>query len=150
MRSRSMKKNPGCSWIEIKNQVHMLLAGDKSHPQMTNIVQKLYELSLEMKKAGYLPSTELVLQDVDEQDKEQILCGHSEKLAVALGLLNCPPGSPLQIIKNLRICGDCHAVIKFISGFEGSAYVSSNALINSPAHAHFPNISISAEITNLQ
>ncbi|XVE56207.1 hypothetical protein DITRI_Ditri03aG0219200 [Diplodiscus trichospermus] len=119
MRSRGMKKNPGCSWIEIKNQVHMLLAGDKSHPQMTNIGEKLYELSLEMKKAGYLPSTELVLQDVDEQDKEQILCGHSEKLAVALGLLNCPPGSPLQIIKNLRICGDCHAVIKFISGFEG-------------------------------
>ncbi|XWS24531.1 hypothetical protein CRYUN_Cryun28dG0110900 [Craigia yunnanensis] len=80
MRSRGMKKNPGCSWIEIKNQVHMLLAGDKSHPQMAKIVEKLYKLSLEMKKAGYLPSTDLVLQDVDEQDKEQILCGHSEKL----------------------------------------------------------------------
>ena len=121
MRSRGMKKNPGCSWIEIKNQVHMLLAGDKSHPQMTKIVEKLYKLSLEMKKAGYLPSTGLVLQDVDEQDKEQILCGHSEKLAVAFGLLilNSPPGSPLQIIKKLRICGDCHTVIKVISGFEG-------------------------------
>ncbi|TYJ28474.1 hypothetical protein E1A91_A06G001300v1 [Gossypium mustelinum] len=119
MRSRGMKKNPGCSWIEIKNQVHMLLAGDKSNPQMTEIIENLHKLSLEMKKAGYLPNTNLVLQDVDEQDKEQILCGHSEKLAVALGLLNTPPGSPLQIIKNLRICGDCHAVIKFISGFEG-------------------------------
>ncbi|XP_022769234.1 pentatricopeptide repeat-containing protein At1g20230 [Durio zibethinus] len=119
MRSRGMKKNPGCSWIEIKNQVHMLLAGDKSHPQMTAIIEKLYKLSMEMKKAGYLPDTNLVLQDVDEQDKEQILCGHSEKLAVAFGLLNTPPGSPLQIIKNLRICGDCHDLIKFISGFEG-------------------------------
>ncbi|KAE8712695.1 hypothetical protein F3Y22_tig00110236pilonHSYRG00078 [Hibiscus syriacus] len=105
MRSRSMKKNPGCSWIEIKNRVYMLLAGDKSNPQMTEIIEKLHELSLEMKKAGYLPNTNLVLQDVDAQDKEQILCGHSEKLAVAFGLLNTPPGSPLQIIKNLRICG---------------------------------------------
>ncbi|OMO75480.1 hypothetical protein COLO4_26097 [Corchorus olitorius] len=119
MRSRGMKKNPGCSWIEIKNQVHMLLAGDKSHPQMTEIIEKLYKLGMEMKKAGYLPNTDFVLQNVDEQDKEHILCGHSEKLAVAFGLLNTPPGSPLQIIKNLRICADCHAVIKFISGFEG-------------------------------
>ncbi|XVF63637.1 hypothetical protein PTKIN_Ptkin09bG0102600 [Pterospermum kingtungense] len=97
MRNRGMKKNPGCSWIEIKNQVHMLLAGDKSHPQRSRIIEKLYNLSMEMKKAGYLPDTKLVLQDVDEQDKEQILCGHSEKLAVAFGLLNTPPGSPLQL-----------------------------------------------------
>ncbi|XVE94508.1 hypothetical protein REPUB_Repub02eG0014600 [Reevesia pubescens] len=94
MKSRGMKKNPGCSWIEIKNQVHKLLAGDKSHPQMTEIIEKLYKLSMEMRKAGCLPNTNLVLQDVDEQDKEQILCGHSEKLAVAFGLLNTPPGSP--------------------------------------------------------
>ncbi|KAK8509968.1 hypothetical protein V6N12_035291 [Hibiscus sabdariffa] len=119
MRSRGMKKNPGCSWIEIKNRVHMLFAGDKSNPQMIEIIEKLDKLNLELKKAGYLPNTSLVMQDVDEQDKEQILCGHSEKLAVAFGLLNTPPGSPLQIIKNLRICGDCHLVIKFISGFEG-------------------------------
>lgn len=88
-----------------------------------------------MKKAGYLPDTNLVLQDVDEQDKEQILCGHSEKLAVAFGLLNTPPGSPLQVIKNLRICGDCHAVIKFISGFEGrEIYVRDTNLFH-----HFKN-----------
>lgn len=135
MRNRGIKKNPGCSWIEIKNQVHMLLAGDKSHPQKTEIIEKLYNLSMEMKKAGYLPDTNLVLQDVDEQDKEQILCGHSEKLAVAFGLLNTPPGSPLQVIKNLRICGDCHAVIKFISGFEGrEIYVRDTNLFH-----HFKN-----------
>ena len=52
-----------------------------------------------------------MLQDVEEQEKE-ILCGHSEKLGVAFGLLSTPPGSPL------RICADCHVVIKFISSFE--------------------------------
>ncbi|KAM0972676.1 hypothetical protein ACFX13_016361 [Malus domestica] len=119
MKSLGLRKNPGCSWIELENKVHMLLAGDTGHPQMNQIIDKLDQLSSEMKKSGYFPNTHFVLQDVEEQDKEHILCGHSEKLAVALGLLNTPPGSPLRVIKNLRICGDCHAVIKFISSCEG-------------------------------
>ncbi|WOL05952.1 hypothetical protein Cni_G14683 [Canna indica] len=119
MKNMGVKKEPGCSWIEIKNMVHMLLAGDKSHPQMSQIAEKLEKLSVEMKRLGYHPSTDFVLQDVEEQDKEHILCGHSEKLAVALGLISTPSGTPLRVIKNLRICGDCHAAIKFISNFEG-------------------------------
>ncbi|KAJ8772578.1 hypothetical protein K2173_027755 [Erythroxylum novogranatense] len=118
MKSRGLRKNPGCSWIEIKNRVHMLMAGDKSHPQMSQINVKLAELIMEMKRSGYIPHTDYVLQDVDEQDKEQILCGHSEKLAVVLGILNTSSGSSLRVIKNLRICGDCHSVIKFISRYE--------------------------------
>ncbi|XP_050215409.1 pentatricopeptide repeat-containing protein At1g20230 [Mercurialis annua] len=118
MKSVGLRKIPGCSWIEIKNQVHMLLAGDKLHPQMAQIIKKLADLGSEMKKSGCFPETDFVLQDVDEQDKEQILCGHSEKLAVVLGLLNTSAGSPIQVIKNLRICGDCHVVIKFISRYE--------------------------------
>ncbi|CAO2833766.1 unnamed protein product [Amaranthus hypochondriacus] len=119
MKKIGLKKNPGCSWIEIKNKVHMLLAGDKAHPQMAQILEKLDELGIEMKKAGLDPKTDYVLQDVEEQDKEQMLCGHSEKLAVVFGLLNTPAGFPLRVIKNLRICGDCHAFIKFISSIEG-------------------------------
>ncbi|KAL1318222.1 hypothetical protein HN51_070497 [Arachis hypogaea] len=119
MKSKGLRKNPGYSWIEIGNKVHMLVAGDKSHPQMQEILEKLEKLSAEMKKCGHLPKTGLVLHDVEEQEKEQILCGHSEKLAVVLGLLNTSPGQPLQVIKNLRICSDCHAVIKFISSLEG-------------------------------
>ncbi|KAL5701078.1 hypothetical protein ACHQM5_026456 [Ranunculus cassubicifolius] len=118
MKNLGVRKNPGCSWIEVKNNVHTLLAGDRSHPQMTHIMNKLDSLGMEMKKSGFLPDTKSVLQDVEEQDKENILCGHSEKLAVGLGLLSTPPGSPLRVIKNLRICGDCHTVIKFISNFE--------------------------------
>lgn len=119
MKDMGLRKNPGCSWIEIKNKVHMLLAGDKSHPQMTQIIERLERLSMEMKRSGYLPNTNLVLQDVEEQEKEHILCGHSEKLAIGFGLLNTPNGSSLRVIKNLRICDDCHSVIKFISRFEG-------------------------------
>lgn len=119
MKSMQLRKNPGCSWIEINNKVHMLLAGDKSHPMMTQILLRLERLNIEMKRSGFLPNTNFVLQDVEEQEKEHILGGHSEKLAIGLGLLNTPPGTPLRVIKNLRICGDCHAVIKFISKFEG-------------------------------
>ncbi|KAF5182986.1 Pentatricopeptide repeat-containing protein [Thalictrum thalictroides] len=119
MSSMGLTKNPGCSWIEIKNEVYILLAGDRSHPQMAQIIERLERLNMEMKKSGYLPDTNFVLQDVEQQDKENILCGHSEKLAVGLGLLCTPPGSALRVIKNLRICGDCHTVIKFISMFEG-------------------------------
>ncbi|CAA0812183.1 Pentatricopeptide repeat-containing protein [Striga hermonthica] len=118
MRDKGMRKNPGCSWIEIKNKVYMLLAGDRSLPQMAQILDKLAKLSIEMEKAGYLRHTSDVLQDVEEQEKEHILCGHSEKLAVVFGLLNTSQGSTLRVTKNLRICGDCHVVIKFISRFE--------------------------------
>lgn len=118
MKNKGLRKNPGCSWIEIGRRVHTLLSGDKSHPQMKEILEKSDKLSIEIKKSGYLPMTNTVLQDVEEQDKEQILCGHSEKLAVVLGLLNTSPGQPLQVIKNLRICDDCHAVIKVISRLE--------------------------------
>ncbi|XP_024931389.3 pentatricopeptide repeat-containing protein At1g20230 isoform X1 [Ziziphus jujuba] len=119
MNSMGLRKNPGCSWIEVKNKVHMLLAGDKLHSQRKQIIEKLNKLSVEMKKSGYFPNHNFVLQDVDVQDKDEILCGHSEKLAIAFGLLNTPSGYPLRVIKNLRICGDCHVVIKFISSFEG-------------------------------
>ncbi|RWR88458.1 pentatricopeptide repeat-containing protein [Cinnamomum micranthum f. kanehirae] len=123
MKGMGLRKNPGCSWIEIKNEVHVLLAGDKSHPQMTQIIERLETLRMEMKRSGYLPNTNLVLQDVEEQEKVHILCGHSEKLAIGFGLLNTPNGASLRVIKNLRICNDCHVVIKFISRFEGREIV---------------------------
>ncbi|EPS74339.1 hypothetical protein M569_00411 [Genlisea aurea] len=121
MSLKGMKKNPGCSWIEVKNKVHMILAGDKALPQVSKIMERLKRLNQEMKGAGgYFPNTNYVLQDVEEQEeREGILCGHSEKLAVVFGILNTSRGSPIRVTKNLRICGDCHAVIKFISGFEG-------------------------------
>ncbi|KAF8719969.1 hypothetical protein HU200_024738 [Digitaria exilis] len=119
MKDMGLKKEKGCSWIEIKNKVHMLLAGDDSHPMMTAITEKLKQLNIEMRRLGFVPSTDFVLHDVEEQEKDEILAVHSEKLAVALGLISTSPGTPLRVIKNLRICDDCHEAMKFISGFEG-------------------------------
>eukprot|EP01018_Ginkgo_biloba_P004002 Gb_27891 [translate_table: standard] len=115
MKERGLKKKPGCSWIEVKNIVHVFLVADRSHPQAEKIYSVLQSLDRDMKEAGYVPDTNFVLRDVEEELKENILCGHSEKLAIAFGLINTCPGAPIRITKNLRVCGDCHSATKFIS-----------------------------------
>eukprot|EP01018_Ginkgo_biloba_P026224 Gb_06176 [translate_table: standard] len=115
MKERGLKKNPGCSWIEVKNKVYAFVAGDPSPPQSKEIYAMLERLAGDMKVAGYIPATNFVLQNVEEKEKETFLCGHSEKLAIAFGLINTCSGAPIRIIKNLRVCGDCHSTTKFIS-----------------------------------
>ncbi|KVH90678.1 pentatricopeptide repeat-containing protein At2g27610 [Cynara cardunculus var. scolymus] len=119
MDERSVKKEAGYSWIEIKNKTYSFVAWDTSHPSSDLIYEKLKELSLRLRDAGYLPDTSYVLHDVEDEHKEDILSGHSERLAVAFGLITTPPGVSLQIMKNLRVCGDCHTVFKLISKIEG-------------------------------
>ncbi|XP_057956404.1 pentatricopeptide repeat-containing protein At2g27610 [Malania oleifera] len=119
MRERKVKKEAGYSWIEVKNKTHAFLAGDLSHPLSDHIYSKLEEIGMRLKDAGYHPDTNFVLHDVEEEYKEVILSRHSERLAIAFGLIATPPGTPIQIVKNLRVCGDCHTVIKLISFIEG-------------------------------
>lgn len=115
MKEKGLKKNPGCSWIEIDNWVYTFLAGDRSHPQSEEIYAFLENMADQMKRAGCLPDMSSVFHDVKEDEREQILCGHSEKLAIAFGLLNTCPGTPILVNKNLRVCDHCHSAIKFIS-----------------------------------
>ncbi|GLJ53633.1 hypothetical protein SUGI_1144010 [Cryptomeria japonica] len=115
MKQKGLKKSPGCSWIEMGNKVHTFQVEDKSHPQSAEIYAMLETLSRQMKAAGFVPDTSFVFHNVDEEEKEYILCGHSEKLAIAFGLINTLPGTTIRVNKNLRVCGDCHAATKFIS-----------------------------------
>eukprot|EP01018_Ginkgo_biloba_P004534 Gb_08029 [translate_table: standard] len=115
MKDREVKKKPGCSWIEVKNRVHTFVVGDQSHPQTEKIYSTLERLAGQLGAAGYVPDTNFVLHDVEEKAKEDILCHHSEKLAIAFGLISTPTETPIRVIKNLRVCGDCHTAIKFIS-----------------------------------
>ena len=115
MREGGLKKTPGYSMVEVNNRVHRFQVGDKLHPQSENIYATLETLAEQMQAAGYVPETDFVLHDVEEEVKEHILCIHSEKLAIAFGLFNTSPRTPIQITKNLRVCGDCHNATKFIS-----------------------------------
>eukprot|EP01018_Ginkgo_biloba_P030832 Gb_14950 [translate_table: standard] len=110
-----LEKSPGCSWIKIKNRVHTFLVGDRSHSQSEKIYAMLESLAGQMKEAGYVPDMSFVLYDVEEEEKEQILYTHSERLAIAFGLISTNAGTPIQITKNLCMCGDCHSATKFIS-----------------------------------
>ncbi|CAJ2650799.1 unnamed protein product [Trifolium pratense] len=115
MDNRGIIKKPGKSWVEINRQVHVFLVGDTSHPKISDIHEYLGELSKKMKEEGYVPDTNFVLHDVEEEQKEQNIFYHSEKLAVAFGIISTPAGTPIKVFKNLRTCVDCHTAMKYIS-----------------------------------
>ncbi|XP_059631486.1 pentatricopeptide repeat-containing protein At1g34160 [Cornus florida] len=115
MKNRDVRKVPGFSYIEVDGVIHKFVNGDQSHSNWREIYRKLDEIRFRIEAYGYVPETDYVLHDIGQEDKENALCHHSEKLAVAFGLISTSEGTPIQVIKNLRICGDCHAVIKLIS-----------------------------------
>ncbi|XP_010526036.1 PREDICTED: pentatricopeptide repeat-containing protein At4g33170 [Tarenaya hassleriana] len=115
MKGQRVKKDPGFSWIVLKNEMYLFVVDDRSNPQSELIYEKVKEMIREIKEEGYIPEMEYALADVEEEEKERSLYYHSEKLAVAFGLINTPQSMPLRVIKNLRVCGDCHNAMKYIS-----------------------------------
>ncbi|KAM2014732.1 pentatricopeptide repeat-containing protein At5g39680 [Malus sylvestris] len=115
MRERNIKKEPGVSWVEIRNTTHIFVSDDNMHPESSQIHEKVGELLAKIKPLGYVPDIAAVLHDVEDEQKEDYLSYHSEKLAIAYGLMKTPTNAPIRVIKNLRICDDCHAAVKLIS-----------------------------------
>ncbi|XP_077210402.1 pentatricopeptide repeat-containing protein At4g33170-like [Tasmannia lanceolata] len=117
MKDRGVKKEGGRSWIELRGEVHSFIAGDRRHKQTSEIYAKLAELMEEIAKLGYVEASEVVLHEVEVAEKRESLWYHSEKLAVAFGVVSgaAPPGKALRVVKNLRICRDCHEAFKYMS-----------------------------------
>ncbi|KAK9162238.1 hypothetical protein Syun_003140 [Stephania yunnanensis] len=115
MKSKGIKKLPGYSNVELGDRVHTFLVGDRSHPQSNEIYAELDVLVSKMKENGYVPEMDSALHDVEDEDKENHLVVHSEKLAIAFVIINTKPGTAIRITKNLRVCGDCHIAAKHIS-----------------------------------
>ncbi|XP_011628759.1 pentatricopeptide repeat-containing protein At5g66520 [Amborella trichopoda] len=115
MKVRGVEKKPGCSSIEVGSMVHEFVAGDRTHPDTDEIHRKLEQVAEELHAAGYMADTSAVHLDLEDEEKADALGHHSEKLAVAFGLLNTNPGTPIRIVKNIRVCSDCHVVMKLIS-----------------------------------
>ncbi|CAL8170578.1 unnamed protein product [Prunus armeniaca] len=121
MRKKGFRKHPGQSWIIHNKKIHPFYARDKSHPQAKDIYSGLEILILECLKAGYVPDTSFVLQEVEEHQKKDFLYYHSAKLAATYGLLTSKPGKPVRIVKNILLCGDCHTFLKYMSIVTGRA-----------------------------
>ncbi|KAF7818800.1 putative pentatricopeptide repeat-containing protein [Senna tora] len=118
MKERKLKKEPGCSYVEYKGKVHLFFSGDRNHSQTEEIYRMLDELESLVKEIH--PSSE----------NEEILVGtgvHSEKLAIVFGLLNTKPGIDITVMKNLRVCVDCHLFIKLVSKIVNRRFVVRDA-----------------------
>ncbi|CDP10374.1 unnamed protein product [Coffea canephora] len=115
LNDNGLKKVPGCTSIELDSVVHEFLVSDRTHPQSEDIYRMLDEIDRRLEMAGHVPNTSEVHYDMDEEWKEGILSQHSERLAIAFGLISTKPGTTLRIVKNLRVCGNCHSATKLIS-----------------------------------
>ncbi|KAH1075300.1 hypothetical protein J1N35_027628 [Gossypium stocksii] len=115
MKERGISKERGCSRIELNDEVHEFLVADRNHKQAYEIYEKLNEVVSRLKLDGYAPNTGCVLVDLEEEEKREVVQWHSEKLALCYGLINGAKESCIQIVKNLRVCEDCHTFMKLVS-----------------------------------
>ncbi|AED95388.1 unnamed protein product [Arabidopsis thaliana] len=121
MKKNGIMKKPGSSWVVIRGKKHEFFSGDQPH--CSRIYEKLEFLREKLKELGYAPDYRSALHDVEDEQKEEMLWYHSERLAIAFGLINTVEGSAVTVMKNLRVCEDCHTVIKLISGVVGREIV---------------------------
>ncbi|CAL0308300.1 unnamed protein product [Lupinus luteus] len=115
MKEKGLSKDLGYSLIEINGKLQAFHVGDKSHPRAEEIFNELQRLERRLKEVGFIPHTESVLHDLNYEEKEENLSIHSERIAIAYGLISTAPGTTLRITKNLRACINCHSAIKHIS-----------------------------------
>lgn len=114
MRERGLSVDPGCSWVEIKGKVHAFLSGDNFHADSKEIDGVLEGFYTKMKETCFSDLKSIFLSEV-ETSRADIFCGHSERQAIAFGLISTAPGTPIWVTKNLYMCHSCHNFVKFIS-----------------------------------
>ncbi|GJW95422.1 glutathione S-transferase T3-like protein [Tanacetum coccineum] len=101
--------------IKVNGIVHEFLASDKTHPISDKIYAMLEETDRLLDNYGHVPDTYLVLYDMEDELKECVLSKHSELLAIAFGLISTKNKTRIRIMKNLRVCENCHSATKVIS-----------------------------------
>ncbi|CAI0401351.1 unnamed protein product [Linum tenue] len=100
MKEAGLVLDPGCSWVEAKGKVHAFLTGDNCHhPQAKDINVVLEGFYEKMKEAGHDGQDCGCIDDEADRSKAEMFCGHSERQAIAFGLINT----------------GCHSLVKFIS-----------------------------------
>ncbi|KAH0459638.1 hypothetical protein IEQ34_012452 [Dendrobium chrysotoxum] len=145
MNEKSMRKDPGWSAVEVNKVIYSFIASDMRSNVQEEALMKLEEIMSRLRMEGYFPQLANVLHDIEEEEKENAIVRHSEKLAVAFGIARICEEEVIRIVKNLRVCRDCHDVMKliskqlvrtyiccisFVSACNGSVYLLDN---NSPS-----------------
>lgn len=127
MKARGVAKEPGCSWVGVNGVTHLFHVEDRGHPRAPEIYDKVKEMMERIREHGYVPDTDWALQDEAPEGRERGLAYHSERLAVAFGLIAVPAPAPIRVFKNLRVCGDCHAAIKMVAQVYGREIILRDA-----------------------
>eukprot|EP00250_Pteridium_aquilinum_P015521 c22629_g1_i1 orf=234-1814(-) len=108
-------KKPAKAYIEVDNMLHSFSVNENQHPQSADIYEKINSLTRKVEEdEERMPKDSMIF----EARKGDSLCGHCEKLAVAFGLLSTPSGTTIRVAKNIRMCSDCHFLIKTITRIE--------------------------------
>ncbi|KAK6127308.1 hypothetical protein DH2020_038971 [Rehmannia glutinosa] len=115
MNDRGVKKVAGFSMIELEGASETSSLRGRAHPEAKEIYAKVEEMLVRIKDRGYVPSIDGMLYDIREEENDNPLQYHSEKLAIAFGLLKTKRGETIRVTKNLRVCKDCHQSSKPIS-----------------------------------
>ncbi|KAF9598668.1 hypothetical protein IFM89_029918 [Coptis chinensis] len=129
MKAKGIRKLPGCSSIEIDGEIHEFGVEEKIHPRSGEIYKMIEHISKLLSLAGHVASTTEVFFDVEDEEKEKALFYHSEKLAIAFGLIATDKGTTLRVVKNLRVL----VLVKIT----GDAAIPMNALAESNATRKF-------------
>lgn len=128
MQDRGVKKEPGISWIEIGNMVHTFLVDDRSHPMSQLIYSQLEEMLAKIKKISFGNEKPPLGISETEDSGTIAMSHHSEKLAVIFGIISLPKSAPVRVMKNLRVCSDCHTTMKLISKVEKREIILRDAI----------------------
>lgn len=120
---RGLVQAPGFSAVEVHGRVHRFVSQDRSHPRATDIYEMLHQMEWQLRFEGYKPDTSEVTLDVNEEEKRRVVAAHSQKLAMAFGLLSTPEGTPVRVVTNLRMSKECHAYSALISEIFGREIV---------------------------
>ncbi|UJR24040.1 hypothetical protein I4U23_027005 [Adineta vaga] len=110
------KKQIGLAWTEYNDEIAQFRAHDQSHPRTSELYDELDRLEKELIEHGHKFDASWITRPLMAGETVQsVLNSHSERLALAFNFIQRPIPSRIQIVKNLRICGDCHGAIKLIS-----------------------------------
>lgn len=101
----------GRCWIEAKNRVHCFGVGDRKQPYSDSLYSWIQTIKEKVRADSSQKN-----RFIEEEEIEEICGVHSEKLAFAYALVGSPARSKaVRIMKNIRMCGDCHKTAKLIS-----------------------------------
>ncbi|CAF1339290.1 unnamed protein product [Rotaria magnacalcarata] len=99
------KKKIGLSWTSVNGQIFEFRAHDQSHPRSNEIYEEGGKISKELLEHGHQHDSSWITRPLNQDETvTSVLCGHSERLAIAWNFVANPNTSKIQITKNLRVC----------------------------------------------